>query len=181
MSGNEPFNADDRTERFVALLGKAQLKLQAYVVMLVPNPSDADEVLQNTNIALWRKFDEFEPGTSFLAWARAVALIEAKRFRQAAGRDRLMFNDDLMDRLAATVDRDADRLAAERDALADCLGKLPEPDRQLVQRCYQGEESIAAISGELGLQTGTLYVKLHRLRRLLFDCITGRLGREGRR
>ena len=161
------------------MLGQVQRSLQAYVTTMVPSWADADEVLQNTNITLWRKFKNYEPGTSFLAWSRAIALIECKRFRQAAGRDRMIFSEKLMEALTETVDRESDRLAAEREALQACLRKLPNDDQTLIQRCYHGQEKIASISHDWQLSAGTLYVRLHRIRRALLTCITRRIAKEG--
>lgn len=177
---NQPDPRDnDRTERFVTLLATAEPRVHSYILTLLPNWADAEEVLQQANIALWRKFDEFEEGTNFVAWARSIAHFEVLRFRQKRGRDRLVFSEALMERLDQTVADQSDRLAAETDALAGCLAKLPPDDRDLVHRCYSGDEKLNTIADELGTTGNALYKKLGRLRRALLTCVTAALKHEG--
>lgn len=175
----DPNQPDLPTEHFVGLLGQVQLRLQAYVMMLLPNWADADDVLQNTNIALWRRFEDYDPSMPFLPWARGVALIEVKRFRQTKGRDRLTFSEAMLDAIDETIADESDRLSQERSALSVCMNRLSNRDRFLVERVYCGGEKVAEIAANEGGSVGSLYVRLHRIRRSLLRCITRRLDEEG--
>src|SRR4051812_12731478 len=95
-----------RTEAIVQLLTEHQQKLYVYILSLLGNPTDADEVLQNTNLVLWRKAADFHFGTCFSAWACRLAYYEVLAFRKQRGRSRLNFNQELLDTLAEeAVDR----------------------------------------------------------------------------
>jgi RNA polymerase sigma-70 factor (ECF subfamily) len=50
---------------FVTQITREQRQLHAFVLSLVWNPSDADEVLQETNLALWEKAAEFDGSRPF--------------------------------------------------------------------------------------------------------------------
>ena len=102
-------------------LTENQRALYVYILGLVANPTDADEVLQEANLVLWRKAVEFQPGTNFAAWAFRVAHFEVLAFRKRRGRERLSFEPELMETLAAESAARADSFEARRRALAQCL------------------------------------------------------------
>ena len=62
-----------RTEEFVELSSSHQRQLLGYIFTLVGNMDDAEDLLQQTNLILWRKFDDYQPGTDFIRWACYVA------------------------------------------------------------------------------------------------------------
>ncbi|HPM80105.1 MAG TPA: sigma factor [Candidatus Anammoximicrobium sp.] len=58
-----------------------QSRVYAYIRALVFSGADAEDVLQEVAVVLWRKFDQFEPGTRFDQWAYRVASIQVADFR----------------------------------------------------------------------------------------------------
>src|SRR5690606_22882200 len=107
---------------------------------------DARDVLQETNLVLWKKADDFTEGTDFMAWAFRTAYLQVLNFRRKASRDRLYFSEEtiaaLSDRLTKHH-RDADdRL----DALSQCLRRLPKEHRRLVQERYAGHVPVKTIA-----------------------------------
>ena len=61
-------------EEFTRLLLENQKRIWGLVLSLVPRGSDADDVMQETCAVLWRKFDQFEAGTNFGAWALRIEI-----------------------------------------------------------------------------------------------------------
>ena len=57
------------TEQFVRHFAGAEHEIYRYVLALVPNGSDAQDIVQETAVALWRKFDEYNPNEPFIPWA----------------------------------------------------------------------------------------------------------------
>ena len=49
----------DRTDQFIRLFSREEPRLHAYILTMVPNWSDAADILQETSAVLWKKFDEF--------------------------------------------------------------------------------------------------------------------------
>jgi RNA polymerase sigma-70 factor (ECF subfamily) len=122
-----------REERFLRLLLAHQRRIFAYVLALVPHWSDAEDVVQETSAVLWRKFDDFEPGTDFAAWALSVARYQVLNFRKKQRRGPGRLSDQTVEALAErllAVERQAD---ARLTALENCLQKLSSKDRDLVQ------------------------------------------------
>ena len=126
-------DADARIDELVRLLAQNQRRLFLYVRTLVPNHADAEEVLQNTNLVLWREFGTFEPGTNFAAWSCRVALNQVLAWRKKRQRDRLQFSDELLALVATAAEDAADALEERSRALAGCLEKLPAEQRELVR------------------------------------------------
>lgn len=90
-----------RYEEFVERYSQHHGRLLAYVFRLLPHRQDAEDVLQRTSIALWRKYAQFDPSGDFLAWACTVAHFEVRNFLRTAARDRLRFGDALIEQLAS--------------------------------------------------------------------------------
>jgi RNA polymerase sigma-70 factor (ECF subfamily) len=74
-------SSPDRAEEFVFLLARHERLLGAYVMTMVPHPQDADDILQEAKVVMWRNFTKFEPGTNFGAWARKVAFHQVLAYR----------------------------------------------------------------------------------------------------
>ena len=92
----EPVVSAEPVDCFVTLVGRHQSRIRRLVRSLVPNLADADDVLQNTHLVLWREFHRFAPGTDFAAWAGSVAFHEVLAWRKKRGRDRLVFSDEFL-------------------------------------------------------------------------------------
>lgn len=163
---------DNQTETFVRLFAQSQYEIHSYVLTLLHNWADADDVMQATSIVLWRKFDQYQPGTDFVAWACRIAKFEVNNFRRVKGRDRLFFDDSLLESLAAVRLSMGEQLQTERELIDDCVAKLKPDDRELIHRCYSQKPITAKdVASELGRPTNTVYKALIRIRRTLYECV----------
>jgi RNA polymerase sigma-70 factor (ECF subfamily) len=158
-------------ERFVRLLGRYQQRVYSFILTLVPHWADADEVLQETNIVLWRKFSEFKPDTDFVRWANQVAYFEVLKFRRRQQKDHLFFSDAFVEEVAAEVMEMSETLQLQRDRLAGCLQKLSDRDRTLIHLRYDEGSSVKRVAEQLGRSADSVYKSLGRVRRMLIDCI----------
>ena len=84
-----------------------QPALYAYILSLLPNREDANDVLQDANLVMWRRSDEFVEGTNFLAWAYQIARYKVLAHHRDCHRDRHIFDDGLFAQLADQADRRA--------------------------------------------------------------------------
>lgn len=169
----------DRSRWFVELLGKSERQLNAFVLALVPNWPDADDVVQQTRIRLWEQFDKYDPTLDFGAWARAIAYYQVLTYRKQAGRRGALLSDAVLEQLAADANR-LDDLAPRKEALNECLQKLSPPQRALLAKCYGGNATIREVSEGLGRSFTSVRQTLFRLRQLLYRCIQQRLLEESR-
>ena len=169
---------DEKVERFVRLLSHADRRLYSYIFSLLPNTADAEEVQQETNIVLWRKLDQYEDDTDFLAWARRVAFYEVKKYRARQQSGRLIFSQETVDTLALTVEERAEDLEPRRAALAECLETLGPDDRKIIEMRYTDGVSSKAVADEFDRTIEGMYKTLQRIRGKLHDCVERKVRQE---
>ena len=154
----------------------AQSYLYAFICSLLGGTREARDVLQETNLVLWKKSAEYDPARDFLTWAYTFARYQVMAHRKRVSRDRVVLDDDLLDRVAASAaGRHAD-LEDRLRALDDCIAKLPERQREVVRRRYERGEAVHAIAAELGQTATSLGVLLHRIRLALAKCVKTAVG-----
>ncbi len=145
--------------------------MYAYILQLLPNRADADDLLQATNLVMWNKRSQFAAGSDFAAWAARIAYYEVLTHRKRAGRDRLRFDDALVEQLAAEAEAETGRIDALLKILRLCMDKLGEADRDLLRMQYADELRPRQIAERLGRSPGAISVAMHRIRTALLKCI----------
>jgi RNA polymerase sigma-70 factor (ECF subfamily) len=168
-----------RHEEFMRLFLTCQPRVFAFIRSLVYSRADADDVLQETALVLWEKFDQFEPGTRFDRWAFRIAHFQVMYHRQKKARDRLRFSDALIEQLGDEMLRETQQLEATEGALAHCLDQLPEPEKQLIRQRYQGDATNRDVARDSGRSESAISRGLNRIYMKLLLCIEGTLAREG--
>ena len=149
-----------------------------YIVTMLPNRHDAEDVFQQTSLILWQKWDEFDPGRDFVAWACSVARNAVRNFLRRRGRDRLVFSEKLMNTISDLRLESRPILEERRSLLVECVKKLDFVGRQLLERCYAGRESMKAVAQQFHMTPNAVYVRLRRIRRELMDCIHRAVNQE---
>lgn len=164
----------------VALLTSHQAALRLYVHSLMPGDAAAADVTQHANTTIWKKREDFTPGTNFKAWIFAIARYEVLSHRKRASRDeaRLVFSDTLEDLIAEELPEQSRDLEAEHAALQICLGKLRPQDRELIHHRYRERTPLNDYAKQVERSARGLRVTLHRLRSALAKCITSELAKE---
>jgi RNA polymerase sigma-70 factor (ECF subfamily) len=145
----------------------------------MPGKTGVSDVLQETNITLWKKRSKFQLGTSFTAWSFAVARYTFLEFRRKTSRSKeFSFSDDLLELLAFTPDQLEPSKAESRfSALESCLGKLSDSHRELIRLRYEREISIEQFAQKHGKSAGAIRVSLYQIRAGLRKCINLHLRR----
>lgn len=159
-------------EEFIFLLARHERLLGAYVMTLVPHPADADDILQEAKVVMWRSFSQFQPGTNFAAWARKVAFHQVLAYRKRKNRDRLDFSEAFLQAVSEEVESRADHLEKREHALQSCIAKLPTDHRQVLFLRYQDALSLEEMAERLQRTTTALYRLLSRVRQALHGCVT---------
>lgn len=177
----KPADQASPEECFVELYLRYQREIYSFIVQLVRDYDDSEDLLQKTGVVLWRKFDQFESGTSFLAWARTVAKFEIQAYLKSKRRDRVCFSTATIDLLAEQVSQEAADADRRHEALLACLEQLRAGDRELARQCYARGASMRQIAEAAGRSTDGLYQSLRRIRQSLMECIHRRIAAEGTR
>jgi len=158
-------------EDFVRLFTQAQRSLYLYILSQVGNTDAAEEVLQETNLVIWSKSNQFEPETNFNAWTRQIATYEILKHRQRYKRDKLRFSDEFIKAVAEAAEHRTATQELREAALKTCLEKLEDKDRDLIEERYQPGMSGKELASSLGRPANSVYQSLGRIRRVLLDCI----------
>jgi RNA polymerase sigma-70 factor, ECF subfamily len=175
LSMVSPTIAGDDPERFVRLFVEGQRQILRYVLTLVPDVEDAHEILQETALDLWRKFDQYDPALPFAAWACRFAFRRVLKYREQRARRVKCLSVESLTQVAAERSEQDGILEDRRGALEICLQQLSEADRLMVEHRYSHQMSVAQIAGITGRNLSTLYKALERIRRRLFECVNRRL------
>ncbi len=170
---------DSRQIRFLKLYTAHELAIRAYVRTLVPSRDDVEEVMQEIAVVLWKKFGDFPSGEDFRKWSFAVSRFAALAWLRDRARDRLVFSQEVFELIAAEADARNDYHQRQREALDDCLKKLPGPQRDLVQQAYRPGTRIDQLAELRGQSAMSLYKLLQRIRTSLLECTRQRLLEEG--
>jgi RNA polymerase sigma-70 factor, ECF subfamily len=179
MSHSKPKeNPQALHEEFVTLLTASHGKLLGYLMSLLGRWHDAQDVLQRSSLLMWQKFEAFESGSDFVAWASTICFYEAKNFQRLAARSPFQFDDELLDTLS--IERLDDLIHHEQrmGALEHCLQQFAEAQRQMLCSAYSAHGGIAALAEKMNRAPRTLYNKLSHLRRMLAECMLRRLQEE---
>lgn len=171
----------DKVNRFIRQFTRHEARVHAFIFSLVGDWDAAEDIAAETHAILWRKFDDYEDGTSFFAWACAVGRLEVMRYRRQRGRDAMQFTDAFVDAIADESLAMGDELADRQRALAKCMQKLNPRDRDLIERRYLAGGTTKRVAEQVKRSTDAVYKALSRIRRTLHDCIERALGGEGTR
>ena len=166
-------------ENLVLLLTQHQEPLFRYIFSLVPCEADARDILQETSVALFRKFDQYDATRPFLPWAYRFAYLQVQKHRERSARLPLLFSEDVMDLIANERAHIEPRLDVLLRLLDVCLGKLTPQDKELVTRRYALREGAEEMMRRFDMSRRTLFRNLEMLRQRLHECVTRQLESEG--
>ena len=167
-------------DEFMRLFSRHQRQVYAYIATVLINPADVEEVLQETSIILWTKFDTFRRDESFVKWACGVAHLQILRFFRQQKRRLLPLDESTLEILLAERTSMEPELSDRRAALSECLKQLGAKDREVVTTCYAPDTSFQLAAEHLGRSVGALYHTLGRIRRALFQCVNRHIASESR-
>ncbi len=164
---------------FVRLLTANQSQIYAYIMSLVGNCADADDVLQETTAMMWEKFSEFKPGTDFISWGGAIAYYKVREFRRSH-REKFHFDDEVFNILSRDARRELRDANTYLSKLHDCMKKLKASDYQLVRLRYFSGVSINELSQRFNKTVRTVYYQIAKIHGLLMRCIERSVSSEDR-
>lgn len=148
------------------------------VLVFVPQRADARDIVQETAVALWKRFPEYDPARPFVSWACGFARIEVRRFLRKTTR-RAALTERAAEVLMATGDALDSPYEQRERHLQECLAKLPAEQRRMLDGYYAEEQSVEKLAQAHGRSVEAVYKMLQRIRRALLDCI-GRKMAEAR-
>jgi RNA polymerase sigma-70 factor, ECF subfamily len=176
----EPSSSDAQptlsSQEFDALLADAQLRLRGYVAAILGSWSDVDDIVQEANLVLVMKRDDFQSGTNFMAWAFRVTYFKATTWRRDRMREgRVVLSEIAFQEVAAHAEAHFGDNPPVVQALAKCLERLPPAERNLVKAKYVDHRSLVDLAAGLGCSANSLHKAISRIRLALRNCISKNL------
>ena len=175
----ENVNQQERATRMVKLLTSHQRDLFSYINTLLIGDVAAHDVLQETNLDLWARLDDFDFVRPFLPWAYGFAMQRVMAFRKARRRSRLVFSTDLTQLITEAYIRDPNSADTRLSALRQCLDKLDPSRKDLIRERYLERISVNTLAMRLGKSANEISARLYRIRSILGQCIETTLIAEG--
>jgi len=166
------------SEKFINQLTASQSKIFGCIMTLVGNLSDAKDILQKTNLRLWKNASRYDSTRPFLPWAIATARLEVRAYYRDCKRERLIFDEDLLLQLQEMTDLQIERYSVRQDALRICLLGLSESNRNLLALRYAQGKSTETISLICNRSVDGVKSLMLRLRKSLRNCIEQQLQNQ---
>ena len=159
------------SQEFAALFVKSQRQIYGYILTIVPNPNDADEILQETSLILWEKPRPYSTQQDFTCWACGVARNVIRNWRAKRDRDRHVFSEAMIEALADVREERSGWLERCSTALIPCIGRLSDSQQQILTQFYRGNVSAAEIAKQFDTSENSIHQRMHRNRRRLANCV----------
>ena len=167
----------DQSEDFIRELTGVQRRLHAFILSLLPDPAAVEDILQDTNVLIWRKSETFTPGTNFSAWACQIAKNQVLSYIRDRGRDRHTFDHELVEQLASRSTKPNVMLEEMSASLEHCLNKCTDDQRGMLKERYSPGATVQQMAADRGITPNTLSITLSRLRRQLVECVRRTLAK----
>lgn len=169
---------EDQTDLFFQLFMSSQKNLYAFILASVHNYNDSDDILQDTAAVMWRKFDEFDKDTSFVAWGISISKNLIKKYYSERKRTRVQFDAALSQKISERMEDSADQSNSRQEALKVCYKKLKDAGRVIIDMRYSKGMTIKAIANHLNRSVHGMYKAMARLQDSLQECIKKELKRR---
>ena len=163
---------------FVQRLTASQSAMYAFIVSLLGGANDADDVLQETNMKLCRRWSQYDRDQPFLRWAYAFARFEIMAYRKSKQRSRLVLDNTLVATIAGELEESSENADSRLKLLEVCLKRLNARQRELIFARYGRGEAVRDIAARLCRPENAMAALFYRLRKILADCVQSLIGRE---
>ena len=169
---------DQHHDQFLRLYAEHEPALRAFTRLLLPAREDVAGVMQEVAVTLWQKFGEYDAARDFRKWGFGIVRFKVLAHVRDQARDRHVFDGELVNRLADDATAMNQQHEAQREALDQCLQKLPEAQRQMVLAAYTKGTRMDELAAGRGQTPMSLYKMLQRIRQALLECVRRTISQE---
>ncbi len=163
-----------KLSQFELLFEADKNRLYAYIHAFVADTGAADDIFQETCLALWQEFASFELGTNFSKWANVIAFYRVQRYRRIHERYQLGLSDDFMTEFSRNIDIIETNQGAQEQkwqSLEYCCARLSAPLKKVYESFYIDNLTAQQIADNTGRSIHAIRKVVHKVRKYLFDCV----------
>lgn len=164
-----------RPDEFVKLFLDHQHRLLAFTSVLVPTLSDAEDVLQDATAVMWEKFDTFEVGSNYTAWAFKIIRYKVLEWRRKFQNQKVVFDESLLDDLIEDLMSMDHFEEPVHLALNECVAMLPQLHQDIIRMRFKPEGTLAATAKSIGRSVVTTRKYLNQILNVLLNCVTNKI------
>jgi RNA polymerase sigma-70 factor (ECF subfamily) len=167
-----------RNDLFLRLFMASRARIYAFILSLIHNWTDAEDIMQDTATIMWRKFPEFKLGTNFVSWGVRIAYYEVLKYRKKQYSSPVEFDDEILNKITDYASASNSRPNENLIALQSCLSKLHPKDFRLIQLRYREFKTVKDLAHHVERSVQGLYKSLARIHSMLVDCIRRKLAQR---
>lgn len=167
-------------ERFLRQFLQHRNQIFTFIFALVGNRQDTEDIFQEVSTIMWRRFDQFEPGTHFLAWARQIGRNVVMDYRRKRRRQLAVpLDDQVIEKLSQRFELIQDQMDDRAQSLMICVNKLSQENHRLVQMIYEQDLSVKLIADQFQVSVQRIYQRLGAIHGILLRCVRRSLLARG--
>ena len=162
---------------FAKLLLTYERQMRSLARAMVPGCRDVDEIIQDTSVAMLKKFSSYDSERPFSPWALAFTRMQVMAFLERRKRFSARLSNETLEQIADQSATNAIKQSGNESdrlvALDECVAKLTSKETHLLRRRYYEGMTVSEISdgGEFRASREALYKTYARLVRRLLDCV----------
>ena len=181
MTQNKNLSCDSNSEKykeFLPLLLANRDKVYGYILTLIPRPNIADDIMQETVLVMWEKFNDFTIGTNFCAWSKCIALNKIREYLRSAKRSPILFDEGVINKLnIQDIEEDPDQSKMKK--LETCLKALSKVETQIIRLRFIDNTSVKTIAHAWGKTPQFVYRQMSKILYKLRICISKKIAGTG--
>lgn len=148
--------------------------LLGYAFALLRDWVRAEDVVQDAFLVVMNKWEEFRAGSSLFLWVRQI--VHFKALEAARARRMTPVEEELLSRVAASMQRGLDEEIAQRQllrrrALQRCMSRLDAKSAGLLSGFYAESQSCESLAQAQRRSVNAIRLALSRLRKQLHECV----------
>ena len=161
----------DSHKNFIRLYQSTERRLYGFILSLIPNWNEADDIIQETAVIMWSKFKDFKQGTDFTAWSLRIARYQILNHLKKKKSNQKKFDHSTLQAIEQSYISSSDRLDDLRETLQKCLNKLPDKDKELIRMRYELNSTVKVVANRIDRGIDAVYKSLNRIHIQLLKCI----------
>ena len=156
---------------FIELLTPSYYKIHSFILSLVANKDDAEDILQATIAYMWEHFEDFEQGTKFLSWAFTIAKFQVLTYRKKKKRSIIYFSDEAIQLIESENEKLSSEMDSRFDTLQKCIKMLRERDAVILKKRFENNISVKSLADEYEVTSNVIYKRLANIKKVLLRCV----------
>ena len=157
---------------YASLVEKHKNLVFSIAMKILNNREDAEEIAQDTFLKAYNSLKSFEKKSKFSTWLYRIAYNGAVSKKRKKKLDVVEIDDHIMFNYSTDeISHNVNQLneTVQTQLIEKALSKIPKEDNLLITLFYKSEHSIEDISYITGLSQSNVKVKLHRIRKKLYE------------